>query len=166
MWLPPYFGNYEHFVKALLHNPFPGSSRSEPQPQPWFFRGEPEPQPWHAFNPDPVPWAVAFLVSAASVKETASTMANKAAAEQVVATASAAISQFLDDYCGTPPRAIPWPFPGPPPWVSVIASQLTAVANTLEEGNLRTDLFQLAGQVLDQGFAQKAVGATAGVARK
>jgi hypothetical protein len=87
-----------------------------------------------------------------SIKESASFMSNKEAAEQVVAAVDTAVAKFLDDYCGTPPRAIPWPFPGPPPWVEPIASQLTAVANTLQQGNLRTGLLQLAGQMLDKAF--------------
>ena len=67
-------------------------------------------------------------------------MSDKAHAKQIVASAEAAISEALDDYCGTPPRKVPWAFPGPPPWVWDIASELTAAANTLQEGALRTSL--------------------------
>jgi hypothetical protein len=154
MSLPVRFGNYEEFVRGILHhnpNPSPWLARFNPDPVPWL-GSNPDPVPWIATTPDPVPWAVAFLVSAVSIKETASAMTNKEAAGQVVATADASITQFLDDYCGTPPRNIPWPYPGPPPWVSVIASQLTAVANTLQQGHLQTALLQLAGQVLDKGL--------------
>jgi hypothetical protein len=97
-------------------------------------------------NPDPVPWAVAFLVSAASSKAAAANMANKVPAEQIIAGADQAIASFIDgdDICP------PWPFPGPPPWLSMIASELTLVANTLQEGVLRTSILQMAGQVLDR----------------
>jgi hypothetical protein len=97
-------------------------------------------------NPDPVPWAVAFLVSAASSKAAAATMTNGAAAQQIIVGADRAITAFLDsdDIC---PR---WPFPGPPPWLSIIASELTLVANTLQEGTLRTEILQIAGQLLDR----------------
>jgi len=97
-------------------------------------------------NPDPVPWAVAFLVSAVSSKVAAANMANKDAAQKIIATADQAIAGFLDsdDIC---PR---WPFPGPPPWLSIIASQLTLVASTFEEGSLRTGILQVAGAVLDR----------------
>ena len=97
-------------------------------------------------NPDPVPWAVSFLVSAASSKAAAATMANKAAAQQIINGANRAIASFLDsdDIC---PR---WPFPGPPPWLSIIASELTLVANTFQEGSLRTSILEIAGQVLDR----------------
>ena len=98
------------------------------------------------FNPAPVPWAVAFLVSAASSKAAAAHMTNKTAAEQIIAGAEQAITSFLDsdDIC---PR---WPFPGPPPWLSIIASELTLVANTLQEGRLRANILEIAGQLLDR----------------
>jgi len=98
------------------------------------------------FNPDPVPWAVSFLVSAASSKAAAANMTNKAAADKVIAGADRAIASFLDsdDIC---PR---WPFPGPPPWLAIIASELTLVANTLHEGSLREGILGIAGQLLDR----------------
>jgi hypothetical protein len=83
-------------------------------------REGPVPLPWLAVpsNPDPVPWAVTFLVSAVSSKVAAANMTNQAAAQQIIATADQAIAAFLDsdDIC---PR---WPYPGPPPWLSIIAS--------------------------------------------
>ena len=97
-------------------------------------------------NPDPVPWAVAFLVAAVSSKAAAAHMTNKTAAQQLTAGADQAIAEFLDsdDIC---PR---WPYPGPPPWLSIIASELTVVANTLQEGSLRSGILQVAGQLLDR----------------
>lgn len=103
-----------------------------------------------AGSTDPVEWAVPFLISVITSQEAASAMTNKAAAEQIVAAGNLAISQFLDDYCGTPPRLIPWPYPGPPPWVSVIASELVTAAHTFEEGSLRAALIELSGRVLDR----------------
>ncbi len=99
-------------------------------------------------NPDPVPWSVAFLVSAVSSKVAAANMTNKAAAQQFIATTDQAITGFIDgdDICP------PWPFPGPPPWLSVIESELTLVANTLQEGTLRTSILQVAGRVLDRAL--------------
>ena len=100
-------------------------------------------------NPDPVPWSVAFLVSAASSIQAAANMTNKSAAKQIIAAANQAIAAFLDsdDIC---PR---WPWPGPPPWLSIIASELTLYANTLQEGSLRKGILQVAGQVLDRAQA-------------
>jgi hypothetical protein len=97
-------------------------------------------------NPDPVPWSVAFLVSAVSSKAAAENMTNREAAQKFIAQADQAISSFLDsdDIC---PR---WPFPGPPPWLSIIASELTLVANTMQEGAVRSGILQVAGQILDR----------------
>lgn len=108
-----------------------------------------------AWPPDPVPWSVAFLVSAVSSKAAAEHMSDKAAAQRIIAAADASIAEFVDgdDIC---PR---WPWPGPPPWLSVIASELTLVANSLHEGSLRTGILRVAGRVLDR--AQVVAGGTA-----
>ena len=159
MWLPPYFGDYEKFVQQLLQNPFLGSGghhlgrHAGPQPDPWRTAG-PVPDPWRtAWPPDPVPWATAYLLTLVSTKEAATQMTNKEAAQQIEATADAGIALFLDEYCGTPVPGHHWPYPGPGPWVWEIASQVTLVANTLEQGNLRGALLHLAGQVLDKAFS-------------
>jgi hypothetical protein len=96
-------------------------------------------------NDAPSPDALAFLISAVAAKEAASPMKNQEAAGQIRSAADAAISQFVDDYCGTP-----WPFPGPPPWVAELATQLTWTANNVQTGGLRTGLLELAGRILDR----------------
>ena len=58
----------------------------------------------------PVDWAVPHLVSIVTTLNAASAMTNKQAAEQIIATGETGISQFLDDYCGTPPRTHPLAF--------------------------------------------------------
>lgn len=124
---------------------------------------EPNPSPWSVLNPDPIPWSVAFLVATVTSKEAATNMTNKEAAQQIITAANRAISDYIDgdDICP------PWPYPGPPPWFSIIASELTLLANTLQEGSLRSNLLQTAGQVLDraQAIGAGAAGATAVAAR-
>jgi len=95
-------------------------------------------------------WARPFLTQALATKVAASAMTNRAAAQQVIAHAEATVAEFLDDYCGTPPRLIPWPYPGPPPWVSALAAELVQEANQLHEGPLQAALVRLSGQVLDR----------------
>lgn len=97
-------------------------------------------------HPRPGHFSVTFLISAVSSKVAAAYMTDKTAAEQLIAAADQAIAAFIDsdDIC---PR---WPYPGPPPWLSFIASELTLVANTFQEGSLRTGILQVAGQVLDR----------------
>jgi hypothetical protein len=102
------------------------------------------------FDGTPLDWAIPYLVSTLLSREAASAMTNKQAAQQIIATSEVAISQFLDDYCGAPPRLIPWPFPGPPPWVSIIAVELAETASTVQEGSFRAALLQLAGRFLDR----------------
>ena len=134
----------------LSRNPTRLHRRGEPS-------SEPNPSPWSGINPDPVPWSVAFLVATVTSKEAAANMTNKEAAQQIIAAATAAITKYIDgdDICP------PWPWPGPPPWLSVIASELTLVANTLQEGSLRSNILQVAGQVLDR--AQALVTGTAAI---
>jgi hypothetical protein len=94
--------------------------------------------------------AVAFLVSAMSLKEAAAAMPNKAAAQKIVAEVDSTITALIDeDIC---PR---WPGP-PPPWplVSQIAAEVTLVANTLAPGSLRTALAQVGSRILEE-FARR-----------
>jgi hypothetical protein len=140
-------------VKELLHNPFLGSGHTGPHPHALETAG-PSPDPWRSASADPARQAVALLIAAATAKETAAGIANKETAKQITNSAENAIMDALDDFCGTPPRVIPWPFPGPPPWVWEIASQLTAAANTLQEGSLRTSLIQISGRVIEKGLGQ------------
>jgi hypothetical protein len=160
MWLPPYFGSYEQLIKALLHNPFLGSGQGGFPPRAF---EDPQSSPWRNAHVNPTQQAVALFISAATAKATASAMSDKEMARQIVASADAAISEVMDDYCGTPPRKVPWPFPGPPPWVWEISSELTTAANALQEGSLRSSLLDISGRVLSKGFGQtKVMGATAG----
>jgi hypothetical protein len=103
-------------------------------------------------SPDFCSEAVSFLVSALSLKESAATMANKTAAQRIIAEADSAISALIDDdIC---PR---WPKPGPPPpwWlVSQIAAEVTFVANNLAQGALRTALTQVGSRILEE-FVQR-----------
>jgi hypothetical protein len=100
------------------------------------------------FKDPPPKWAVAFLVAAVTSKAAATTMNNKEAAQQIIAAADEKIAEIIDgeDICP------PWPLPGPPPGLSTIASELTFIANNLQDGNLRTGILQVAGQVLDRAF--------------
>jgi hypothetical protein len=116
---------------------------------------EPDPSPWKQINPDPLPWivqnAVSFLVSAVTIKDVAVNVSDEKARKQMISGADAAIAAFVDDYCGTPPRLIPWPWPGPPPWVVEIASALSLCANNFQEGVLRDGILAIAGQLMQRG---------------
>jgi hypothetical protein len=154
MWLPPYLGSEEQLIQELLHNPFLGSSHTPPHRLMSDRAAVRESSHPHSGGGNIAHHVAALLVSAATAKDTASAVGNKEAANQITTSAENAISQALDDFCGTPPRAVPWPFPGPRPWVWEIASQLTATANTLQEGSLRTSLIQISGHVIEKGMGQ------------
>jgi len=140
--LPSYLGTWDELIQWELSEPWLG------------FRGylpkvTTDPQTRMSRSPNPWPWVVNALVNAVAVRALAATMPHGAARNQLRASADAAIQQVLDDYCGTPPRLVPWPWPGPPPWVFTIASQLTATANTMSAGPMRENLLEVAGQMVD-----------------
>jgi hypothetical protein len=93
-----------------------------------------------------VPRGANWLVSALTSKEAAARMQNREASQQIIGAIDQSISNYLDsdDICP------PWSWPGPPPWLSMIASELTFIANTLQEGSLRNNLLEVAGRVLDR----------------
>jgi hypothetical protein len=93
--------------------------------------------------------ALAFLLSSVSMKIAATNMSNKQSAQEIVAAADRGISQLLDsdDICP------PWPYPGPPIPLINLASELTFIANTVQEGSLRTAILGVAGQGLDRAYA-------------
>ena len=149
--LPPYLGSYEELASALLHDPFLGTGRMrrpadsvELNPQPLPPGRGPSPEPWNA--------AVRYLATLVSIKELGRTMGNTSLGQQLTTNAESAFALFLDDYCGTPPVRIPWPWPGPPPWVALLTAELVSVANT-QSGEMREGLMQYAGRVAEKGFA-------------
>jgi hypothetical protein len=145
-YLPPYLGSYEHLVQALLHNPFLGSGHPGPHPRIEAL----ERQTDVSLPQDPVPVhpnaAVNYLASLVSMKELAKAVPDKDFGAQLAGRADAALGAFMDDFCGTPPRRIPWPYPGPPPWVSPLVAQLLSVANA-QSGALRDGLMAIAGKI-------------------
>lgn len=152
----PSFGWYAWMLYLQGHpkgpRHLPTLEMAEPNALPWH---EPDPSPWRQINePEPLPWivsyAVSFLVSAISVKDAAAKVPSETARAQMISGADATINTFIDDFCGTPPRFIHWPFPGPPPWVVQIASELSLAANTFQEGVLRNEILGVAGQVMQR----------------
>jgi hypothetical protein len=166
-WVPPYFGSYEQLVNELLHDPFLGSGRprphattllsshAEPHPDPWSVAAGPQPQPWRT-SP------VAYLATLVSLEELSHSVKDQAVAHQLSTTANRAISAFIDDFCGTPPGRIPWPWPGPPPWAVTLASELVALANTAHAGSYREGLMRVAGRIAERSLGGQASAAAAG----
>jgi hypothetical protein len=147
-WVPPYFGSWVELLQYVLHNPLGprgGHLPTTHAPQAMEINALPQdPVPVHAR-----PWhlVVSALVTAVNAKVLAGTLKG-AAQKQAEEAANSAIAQILDDYCGTPPKAVPWPYPGPPPWLIPIATELSAIANMVQAGPLRDGLNNVAGQVI------------------
>ena|SRR5437868_2448454 len=160
-WLPPYLGSWQDLINSLLHDPFLGSGRGRGFPYavaaPTY---DPNPLPWRNAEPNPSPWspAVSFLMSAISLKEVASKLPDGQLRNDLGKRADHAISTFIEDYCGTPPRRIPWPWPGPPPWDYSIVSELAMAAHSFQEGSLRNEVLHVAGQIAQKAFGSIGVG--------
>jgi len=159
-WVPPYFGSYEQLVQELLGNPFLGGGGTPPRPRVEALSAGPVPDPWRAGPteyPEPSPWrgAPGYLVSVLALREAAAGAGDAGAG--TVRSAQRAIDQFIDDYCGTTWH-IPWPVPGPGPWVFGLASQLSLIANTLQPGELHNAVQNLAGQVVRKGVGEASGG--------
>ena len=152
-WIPRYFGSWHDFINSLLHDPFLGSDRGYP----YAVTGpmcDPNPLPWRRSEPNPSPWspAVSVLMSAINLKEVASRLPEGQLRNGLGKRADHTISTFIDDYCGTSPRRVPWPWPGPPPWVYSIVSELAMAANSFQEGSLRNEILHVAGQITQKAF--------------
>ena len=98
-------------------------------------RSQPQHEPWRV--------AVPQLVEAAVARD----IANKAQNKVGLQSATQTIQNLIDDYCGTPPRKIPWPFPGPPPWAWQIASELSLFASNLQDGGLRGEIDAIVARI-------------------
>ncbi len=163
---PPYLGSYEDIVNALLHNPLWGSGHVGhiPHVQAEADELNPQPLPPRAGPGDPDPWrnaAVRYLATLVNLRELSRAITDQDTRGQLAQSAETGIQAFLDDFCGTPPRRIPWPWPGPPPWVALLAVELTAAANT-QTGALREGLMEVAGRIATLGLsAPKGTGASA-----
>ena len=146
-WVPPYFGSYEQLVQELLGNPVLGGGGAGRPPRVEALSAGPTGYPW------PNPWranAAGYLVSVLTLREAAASAGEAGAG--VARNADGAIDQFIDEYCGTTWHP-PWPVPGPGPWVFGLASQLSLIASTLQEGALRNAVLAVAGRVVSKGVA-------------
>ena len=143
-WL--YAHGWEGPPPAPLHGLF-GAQASNPRA----FNPQPDPPG------EPEPWRVAVLqlLQAVQVKDLATRLPDGKLKDELESSAGRAISDILDDWCGNRPRPpIPWPWPGLPPWVWEIVSELSLVANSLQPGSLRDGIQQVASEALQKAAAK------------
>jgi len=106
------------------------------------------PWPWLGIGSGPNPWqeqspAVALFVSGAALKQVASKLPEGQAKKDLLSAAQQSVTDWEDDYCGTPPRPLP----------SIeLANALAVFGNSLGEGALRTLVLEEAGQLVQKGL--------------
>jgi hypothetical protein len=110
-----------------------------------------------SLNPQPIPPGVAFVVGAAEMAHSVVRMAVES--EVRGESAVAFVSEFVDDWCGTPwPRRWPWPGPGtdpdPHPWMVqtgrvVGAIVFASMGSRLAEGELSAAFLKGAEQLAE-----------------
>ena len=116
-----------------------------------------------SLNPQPLPPRASYLVAAA---EMAHSVAGLAVAADVRGEQSRFVSEFIDDWCGTPwPKKWPWPWPGPhgapdpEPWVetgrAIGAIVFASVGARLGEGELSAALIEGAERLAEASVAQR-----------
>lgn len=157
--LPPYLGSWEELVKALLHNPFLGSGAGGPhrfaERQTASATEFPNPDDTTVSHHPPRPNEyTASLLAQVSLRQ-AATRLPKEQGKEIIGQIDGAIADEIDFICGSVPiilRLRHWP-PPPPPWTfSSVAAELTLIANTLQEGGLRTELERVSGALLETGL--------------
>ena len=147
--LPPYLGSWNELVNALLHNPFLGGGQGGPPHRIEEMLREngaargPQPDPWF------ISTATSMLTSIIAMKQVASHLRGEGRAFGQAA--DQALEEILDEYCGTPPH-----FP-PRPWPLLVGIELIAFARALPEGELKSTILAVGGQVV-----QRSVGVAAG----
>lgn len=139
--LPPYLGSWDELVQTLLHNPYLGSGREGPTNT----EAEIRKNGTQAITFSP---AVSLFVSGIGIKEIASKISDTKLKNELNQAADQAIADWQDDYCGTPPH--------PNPRAFVLAAELVAFATSLQEGNLQTEVFRVASQVVQKSLVTQA----------
>jgi hypothetical protein len=139
-----------------------------PSPDPWILR-----EYWGdqiALNPQPLPPRLAYITvlaqevvnSVVNLQDLTETLSGDFQA-QIAQVANQRLQLFFDDYCGTPPRKSPFPFPHPregfiegfrPLELVIIGTQLESTAATLVNGELQQALSALGTKMIEQGVAQ------------
>jgi hypothetical protein len=104
--------------------------------------------------PRPNEFTAAFLAQI-SLRQ-AATRLPKEQSVSIIARIDQAISDEIDFICGNGFPILVFRFPPPPPppnWMfSAVVSELTLIANTLQEGGLRTEIERVSSALLETGL--------------
>lgn len=102
--------------------------------------------------PIPLSAPASFILAQISIKEAASRLADEGTKERIIASINEATNRFVDDLAGV--TLHPWfrGGPGALPWVYPIVSELSLIAHTFPEGNLRQEVLNTASQLLQRSM--------------
>jgi len=169
-WVPPYLGSWEQLVNTLLNNPFTASGHPGVH-----YTTHSNTEARYPDLPPPRPWlpALSYLLAAITTKAVAQELPSGPEIKTVIDRATQTITDVIDNICRTPwtwPPRVPPPPPPPinpfvdPPWAPWAAlSELTVIANTLQQGLLKEEVRQAARQMLQQLLASTGVGSPGGL---
>jgi|SRR6516165_9938214 len=155
-WIPTYPGAWDRlFANTVSGAPGAQGSPDSVSDGPLMSFNGPSAMRGHTLS-DPMPMIVGRLAAAVGVLQLADNppLSASSVRDQLIGSANSTINQVLEDYCGTPPRLIPWPWPGPPPWVFSIVAELSRIANTAEAAGMQQGLLKVAGRVLERSFGR------------
>jgi hypothetical protein len=164
-WVPSYFGSWEELVNSLLHNPFLGSGTHHPllnyvqqriphippDPGPLDIASFLNPGIISALNPQPLPprSISSILLYQVAVRDLTSRLPKEQGAE-VTARLDQAIADEIDFVCGNGPHP---PIPRPSPYAFAVAAELNLIGATLQEGNIRVAVQQVANRIVNEATA-------------
>jgi len=134
-WIYPPVGVYPRLFDATSGPP-PAPHEPPSTPHPGGGGG------WH----DPIAQAGALVLSGIALKQVAAKMPALQApvGQALTSAADQAMSDWEDDYCGTPPRPLP---------TLALAVSLAAFASTLQAGGLQTAIQHEASRIAQRAFA-------------
>jgi hypothetical protein len=114
--------------------------------------------------PYPLTPAAAFLLSQIGLKEAAAHVGDEALKAKVIAGANEAIARATDDLAGV--TLHPWFKAGALAWSYPVVADLALLASKYREGAVRTELLNVAGQLLAKGLGPSAEELAGGGRRK
>jgi hypothetical protein len=114
--------------------------------------------------PYPLTPAAAFLLSQIGLKEAAAHVGDEALKAKVIAGANEAIARATDDLAGV--TLHPWFKAGALAWSYPVVADLALLASKYREGAVRTELLNVAGQLLAKGLGPAAEDLAGGGRRK
>ena len=135
--LTPSLDSWENLVQTLLHS----QSLATGQQAQHALAAQNQQSAQEAVTSQSV---VSLLVSGIGLKEIASRLSDSKLRNEINQAADQALADWQDDYCGTAPQ--------PNPRVVLVAAQLAALANSLQESPLRNEVLRVAGEIIQKSF--------------